>query len=153
MSFNRKLYAEIYARDNSTESVITTQDVWVQVSVFDSVGAQKVASGDSSEDHVTVPFDEVCFIFCTVSMCKAVGGGDDTFEFEIRKNNGGTVFNNLAAIRVIDSGAPGKDIGDLSMNGIVALSAGDTVEVWVRNTSSDKNLLIKDINLSVLRVS
>lgn len=153
MSFKRALYGEIYARDNSTETVITTQNIWVQVGVTDTIGPQQTAAGDITENHITVPFDETCFVFCTVSMCKASGGGDDTFEFEIRKNNGATIFNNLAAIRVIDSGAPGKDIGDLSMNGIVDLVAGDTVEVWVRNTSSTNNLLIKDINLSVLRVS
>ena len=153
MAFKDPGYGEISVRGNSTETVITVQGTWVQVVIFDTDGESAVLVPSASDDHITIPFAEICQVLVSLSMCKAAGGGDDTFEFEVRKNNGATTFDNLSAIRVIDSGAPGKDIGSVSMNGIVSFDAGDTPELWVRNVSSTNNILIKDATMSMFRLS
>ena len=54
--YNRALapFAEIKAVDNSTETTISTQNVAVQVTIFDTNGESYNTTPDHTNDHITV---------------------------------------------------------------------------------------------------
>lgn len=152
MAFENKNYGEISIRNNTTETTITNQNEWVQFEVFDTEGISKEIIPSAVNSDVVSHFDVRCLATASISFCKPATPTSATYEFELRKNNGTTVFNNINSIRKLDTTAPLLDIGSVSMNGIIDLETGDTLELWIRNITSTANVLIVNATLSVVRI-
>jgi hypothetical protein len=141
---------EISVRDNAAETAIAVAGTFVQVAIFDTNGLSNNCTPDHTNDHITI--SKAGWYFVAVSLaCVSVAGGGDTFEFEVRKNNGATVFNNVHAHR--DMAGGGGDKGSVTMSGIIDLAANDTVELWVTNDDDTSNIIIEDCALSVIQIA
>jgi hypothetical protein len=146
----RLRYGEIYARDNSTVTTITVQNTFYQVTIFDTDGESNDTTPSNSDDHIEIDHDGVYLIIVSASiMTEGAGTGDD-YEGVVYKNNGATALGNLHFHRVLAGG--GGDIGSVSMSGIYSLVDGDTIELWVRNTSGTDNIIFEDVTMSVIEI-
>lgn len=142
-----KAHGEISAENNAIETVISTINVWVQVTVFDTNGLSKNATPDHTNDHITVDRPGVYAIAFSASVLSGVGAGA-VFECEARLNNGATSLPNVHWDRALTGG--GGDVGSTSGGpGLVTLAAGDTVEVWVRNKTNTTNITFENIALTI----
>ena len=81
-------------------------------------------------------------IFAAISMTSPAN--NKIYQFHIAKN--GSIVPGTAQSRKI---ASGSDVGALSISGVVELSTGDYVEVWVENISDGSNITIESMNLTV----
>jgi hypothetical protein len=66
------------------------------------------------------------------------------YKFYIAKN--GSTLPETGQLRKISSGS---DVGSLTISGVVNLSPGDYVEVWVENVSDASDITIEAMNLTV----
>jgi hypothetical protein len=143
-------YAEIYVDGNSTPTTINTQNVWEQVTVFNTNGESNGATPDHTNDHITINQAGVYLVNVTVAIESVSGGSAAEFQGEVFKNNGATGFSNLHFFRQMAGG--GSDVGSAAVTGLDAFVANDTIELWVRNITNTSNLIIKHANLSVVRL-
>lgn len=145
-------FASIYANDaNDTLTISDTgQANKVQVTTFDTNGESNNATPDHTNDHITVT--KAGIYLCNVSLhVKSVGaGGADTIGYSVYKNNGATEFADLHGQRDLSGG--GGDEGSISLSGIIDLAVNDTIEVWIWNNDSTDDIVVDDINLSLVQV-
>ncbi len=143
-------FGEIYVRGNAAATAIAVATTYVQFLGFGVDGESKNATPDHTNDHITI--DKAGKYLVTLSLhCESVAGPAQVFAFEVRKNNGGTIFNNLHAHRQMTGG--GGDIGSVTLSGIIDLAATDTVELWTTNDTTDDNVLIEDCTMTVVQVA
>lgn len=142
-------YGEIYAEGNSVETAIAVQNTWYQVTIFNANGQGNGATPDHTNDHITIATAGVYKVMVSLSLLSAAGPAF-TLEGEVKTENGTTACPNIHFDR--DLGGGGGDVGSASMSGMSAYSEGETVEVWVRNKSNTTNVIIEDVNLTVVQV-
>lgn len=143
-------YGEIYVRDNVNATAIAVAGTFVQFTEFNTDGESNLTTPDHTNDHITITEAGRYLVTLSLSLLSVGGGGADTVEVEVRKNNGGTIFNNLHSHRTLAGG--GGDKGSMSISGIIDLAANDTVEVWVANDDSTDNIVLEDVTLSLVQV-
>jgi hypothetical protein len=119
-------HGEIYVRDNVTATTISVQDTWYQLTIFANNGPSFGATPDHTNDHITIAETGDYSINVSISFS---GGAGKTYEIMVQKNNGATEHPSLICKRKLGSGG---DVGSTSISGIVSLTSGDTVEVWMR---------------------
>jgi hypothetical protein len=145
-------FAEIYAADANNTITITTAGKAnkVQITSFTNNGVSNNCTPDHTSDHITIT--KAMKYLCTVSihLKSAAAGGSDTIGYSVYKNNGATEFANLHGQRDLSGG--GGDEGSVSLSGIIDLAVNDTIEVWIWNVDSTDDIVIDDINLSLLGV-
>ena len=144
-------FAEIYVNDANTTVTISGTGIAnkVQVLVFDTNGCSHNMTPDHTNDHITV-VKAGCYL-CTVSITAAsVSGAAAQFSFNLFKNNGATAFLNIHAHRDFSGG--GGDVGSVSLSGIIDIAASDTIELWLWNDTNTQNIILDDINLSLVQV-
>jgi hypothetical protein len=145
-------YAGIKAEDNSTETAIAVAGTPVQVTIFDTNGPSSDGlTPDHTNDHITVDTAGI-FMVAVSATVNSVVGAASRFEMTVMKNNGATG----PIIPHIDRnvGGGGTESGVISMGPYpVALSLGDTVEVWIENETNTQNYVVEDISLSVKRIA
>jgi hypothetical protein len=146
----RLRYGEIYARDNSTVTTITIQNTFYQVTIFDTDGESNDTTPSNADDHIEIDHDGIYLIIVSAAIETEGAGTGDAYEGVVYKNNGATALPNLHFHRVLAGG--GGDIGSVSMSGIASLVDGDTIELWVRNTSGTDNIIFEDVTLSVIEI-
>ena len=147
-----QIYGEVSIRDNTNVTIIDTQDVFVQVVDLDTRGLAKQLDVISNDSEIGAPTDVVSFIMCSISCEAADNANKNAFEFQIQKNDGSVALDNLIGIRSV-SGPAGEDKMSVSLSGIVKVSKGDTIELWVRNRTSNRNILIRHCTLSAIRIA
>ena len=146
-------YAGIAAIDNTTETVISSSGVAVQVTIFNQNNPYDRNGGaipDHTNDHTTIvrPGDYYISVSATVN---SVAGAASRFEMTVQKNNGAQAVEALHVDRDIAGGSGSS--GSVSMSGFATLAAGDTIEAWIENETNTQNYVVEDITLNVLQVS
>lgn len=144
-------FGEIYVSGNMTADVtIVAQDTWTQVTDFNVNGEFNNVSPDHTNDHVTVHSDGVFRTYCdnlTVYLNEELA--DITAQFMLRTNNGGTDLRNTLAAEHMFQDTYTSVSGVAGLN---SLSAGDTVELWVKNLDDTENLRIFSATCGALKV-
>jgi hypothetical protein len=118
----------------------------VQVTVFDTNDASFGLVPDHTNDHVTIGQTGLYKIFISAAL-ESVGSGSQNFQISAFKNNLTTEFSNVHSDR--DVSGSGGEVAYMGGIGNVFLTAGDTVEVGVANTSATSNIIVKDCTLTV----
>ena len=146
------VFGEIYANNASDTITISSagEANKVQVTSFDTVGHSNNMTPSSDNDDITVLKAGV--YLCTISLhIESVGGGGaDTFGFSAYKNNGAAELADCHAHRRLSGG--GGDVGSVSMSGLLDLAVNDTVELWTWNEDSTDNVVIDDLNMSLVMI-
>ncbi len=145
-------YAEIYASDvNDTITItIAGKANKVQITSFVVDGESNNMTPDHTNDHITVV--KAGHYLCNVSMHiqSDSAGGADSVGYSVYKNNGNTEFSNLHGQRNLSGG--GGDEGSVSLSGVIDLLVSDTIEVWIWNNDSTDDIVVDDINLSLIQI-
>lgn len=143
-------YGEIYVRANAVATNVTVAGTYVQFLGFANDGESNNATPDHTNDHITITKAGRYLVTVSIHVESTGAGGADEFGFEVRKNNGAVIFDNMHAHRQMAGG--GTDVGSVGMNGIVDLAVNDTIELWVTNEDSTDDVLIEDCTLSIVQV-
>jgi hypothetical protein len=86
----------------------------------------------------------------TCSISSGTGNGA-VYECVVQKNNGDSEITNLHFHRQLSGG--GGDVGSASASGLAALTANDTIELWVNNETNAVNILFEDVTMSIVQVA
>jgi len=145
-------FGEIYTADASTTIAIATTGKAnkVQITAFTVNGVSNNTTPDHTNDHITIT--TAGMYLCNVSLhaVSVGGGGADNYGYSVYKNNGATEFANLHGQRDLVGG--GGDEGSMTLSGIIDLAVNDTIEVWIWNNTNDDDIVIDDINLSLVQI-
>lgn len=142
------LFGEVYVKDNAVETAIAAAGTYYQFTGFANDGQSNGTTPDHTNDHITVDTAGKYLVTVSLAVQSTGGGAADTIAVEVRKNNGTTIFSNIHAHRKLAGG--GGDKGSISLSGILSLSATDTVEIWTTNESNNTNIILEDVNLSII---
>ena len=149
---NLHAYGKIYVEGNSTATTISgTQSDFganaVQVAVFDTNGEPNNTTPDHTNDHITIDVTGEYIISATLSFS---GEANDTYSFAFFKNNKGTQLGSRSTRKI----GSGGDVGSASLSTIAALTATDTVEIWIQNEdgTTNFNCTVEDASFYVARV-
>ncbi len=140
-------YAGLSVEGNAVATAIGVVSTWYQVTVFDTEDPNNVLDPVSGDSDITIELDGAYYVSVFASVFSA--GTNQVYEMEVRRNNGVTRVLNVHADRKV---AVGGDIGSFSGGGLVSLSAGDTVELWVQNKTSATDLTFEDVTLSIFQL-
>jgi len=145
--------ASVYVDDNSTETTITGSGVAnkVQFTNFDTNGCSNgSATPDHTNDHITIG-KAGCYMVLVKITADSIAGAPSQFSFDIFINNGATAKANLHAHRDFAGGA--GEVGSITIVGLATFAANDTVELWVHNETNTQNIVLSDVELSVIQVA
>jgi len=126
-------FAEVSIDDNSTATTINTINVWEQVTTFDTNGLAQGATPDYTNNHITVNKTASYDVAASFSFS---GSNNAKYEVAMYKNDGATRLNTAIGRRQMNSTG---DVGMGAITGKVDLTAGDTVELWVRNITGSQD--------------
>ena len=142
-------YGEISVVGNAVETEIASQNVYVQVTVFDTNGENFKTTPDHTNDHLTITKAGRYFISCSITL-NSIGGSGSTAEMEVKKNNGTARVGSLHVDRTLSGG--GTESGAITITGIANLAVDDTIEVWIKNETNTQNYVVEDITLSLIQI-
>ena len=145
-------FGEIYAADVADTITITAQDEpnKVQITSFDVNGVFNNTTPDHDNDHILITVAGMYLCNVSIHAISTGGGGSDNYGYSVYKNNGATQFFNLHGQRDLTGG--GGDEGSMTLSGIIDLAVNDTIEVWIWNNTNADDIVIDDINLSLVMV-
>lgn len=145
-------YGQLYAYNVASTITIAGTGIGnkVQITSFTTTGPSNNTTPSAANDDIAIILSGR--YLCTVSLSlESVGaGGADLIGIGVFKNNGIIQFQQLHVHRRLAGG--GVDTGSISISGILLATAGDTIEVWIWNETSVRNVVIDDINLSLLQI-
>lgn len=144
------VFGELWVFENASETVISVINTYVQFVFFDNNGLSNNTTPDHTNDHITINKAGIYRISVSSHIESVAAGTADVIALEIRINNGATRFTNIHAQRKLSGG--GGDLGSISMSGYADLAVNDTVELWVANETTTKNVIIADSNLSLEQI-
>ena len=142
------VFGEINVVGNSTETAIVDQNVYVQITIFDTNGESNNVTPDHTNDHNTIVKAGIYFISCSITL-NSVSGSGSTAEIEVKKNNGASRVGSLHVDRTLSGG--GTESGAITITGFADLAVGDTIEVWIKNETNTQNYIVEDITLSLIQ--
>jgi len=144
-------YAEIYAYNVASTITIAASGVAnkVQVTSFAVNGPSNQNTPDHTNDHITIDTAGIYEVSCSISF-ESTGGTAYLMAFGAFKNNGATQFTNLHFHRNLSGG--GSDHGAGTMTGLIDVAATDTIEIWCWNDTNTNNVVVDDINLSLVQI-
>ncbi len=148
-------FAEIYAADVADEITITTAGKAnkVQITSFTVNGVSNNCTPDHTSDHITITKAGIYKANLSMHVKTPSGGSSHVIGYSVYKNEvggGGTEFPNLHGQRQLASG--GTDEGSISLSGLIDLAVNDTIEVWIWDLTGTDNIIIDDINLSLIQI-
>ncbi len=143
------LYGCIHVKDNSGATTLN-DTAKVQITVFDSDCPSNGILSVHGENHLVINSPGVYLIAFTVHVNNNAAQ-THVIDISVWKNNGATELTEIHAHRTLEGGS--GDIGSMAGTGIVALVAGDTVEMWAdTDITADRSVTFTDVSLSVLKV-
>lgn len=139
-------YGDIYS--NTLNNVVcTNQNQWYQIP-FDVVGASNLTTPSIANDDIAIVKTGTYLISVAVSKYCATA---NDFEYALFLNNGATQIPNML---ILETTLAGTKSASSAATGIYAtLTAGDTVELWVRCTDlAGRTITIThaDMNLTMV---
>ena len=141
---NNQAYMCIGTKNNTTATNITVTDTWYTVTTFDATAS---ANNNCTANLTagTIEADIAGDFKIAFSISVEVGGAD-AFIFAIFVN--GSTETYAYSKREI----PINDIGSMSGSCLVNLSANDTVELKVKNSTGTHNITVTDGTLNISKV-
>jgi len=141
-------FAEIYAYENTTATVVALVDSWYQVTVFSADGLSNYNTPSHTNDHITVGLDGIFQILVSGSIQGATVG--KAYQMQVKVNNGASSLTNLSTGVTVDSSLARVPF---SISGLADLNEDDTVELWVKSPSaSPANVTFRFLNMTVMQV-
>lgn len=141
-------YGSIWVANNAVATTLSGLNTWAQFTGFTQNGSSRGSTPDHTQDHVTISTTGDYLV--TVSAAYS-GGATATYEAQVQKNNGATPYGNL--ITQFTNGAS-SGVDSINISGVTTLTAADTVELWIRQTSGVLvSPVLLDANLSLIEVS
>jgi hypothetical protein len=143
------LRGSLYTEDNATETVISTQNVAVRVSLGSGAASGPFCgfcSIDAPNSRITYtgPLTRVPTVNVSFVLQGATGA---TYEVAVRKN-GESVGGLTSLVRIPPTVPPGTSIGSGSLVGNVEVSTNDFLEVWVTNRTNTTNATVVDLTMA-----
>lgn len=139
-------YGGLTAGGNNDASVLQ-QNTKAKFTRFNVNTPSNRVTPDHDQDHiridVTGPYD------IKVSLSAKEGNGNN-FIFRILKNNGNIALNNMEIRALVPAGNSAVPV---VITGQANLTAGDTIELWLKNVESNANVTIDYISMTVLGMS
>lgn len=146
-------YGELYINGSTGVATPGGTGVWSQVP-FDNAGASSNTTLDTGTGHhIEIEIAGTYLVMTTTSInADAITAQGVDLEYQVKKNEGTEDIDNLY---VSDRQYVISLYNNLNttMSGLVSLDIGDTVELWVRNTSNDLDLIVSYANLSILKIA
>jgi hypothetical protein len=136
-------YGETYFQDNATDTVISIIDTPVKVNASYSSG--DLLGFTQAAGTLTYTASETKQFLLSLSLNTAINLASDKVSVIIYVN--GAPLAKSKQSHFTGSTSPG--LQSLSINAIVSLSTGDTVEVFMENNTSVNNIVVQDLNLNV----
>ena len=139
-------FAEIYGHNTATSLVLTTLDQGYQVLAFAVNGQSNLATPDYTNAHITIANTGVYRVHYDIGLHSATSVD---VSFSVKKNNGATDHENSDIH--FDLAAGGSDV-TAGTGCLIALTAGDTVELWAHRNNGGavaKTIVIEHSSLNV----
>lgn len=139
-------YGGIYVKDNAGATTLTASGVHVQVEVFSVNGESDGMTPDHTQNHITILRTGRYLVIVSAAIQNTAGVAHEV-HFDVAINNRNATFDSLHSDRTLGAGT---DKGSFSMNGIVVLTAGDTVELWAATERAlASTVVFEDISLNI----
>lgn len=139
-------YGQIYEEDGSGTVALAAQDTYYQVANFTVDGESNLTTPDYTNDHITVSETGKYLASINIGFSQTTAVAIE-YDFHVQTNNGANDFPCTSAHR--NSGGASQ-VGSTSSSGIISLTAGDTVEVWVKRlTGAAVSRTITIVNASL----
>lgn len=140
-------FGEISYMGEGFATTCTPINTYVQVLGFDTDGESNNTTPAHGQDHITVTNAGMYLIQFSVS-CRSANS--DHYQFMVKTNNGTSDCENIMVHRDVSTAAR---VGTGACAGICDLSAGDTVELWVKNVdTAGRNIDIEHTTLNVVQI-
>lgn len=134
---------------NAVNTDITAVSTITKFTGFDTNGNYINTSPDHTNDLITILSDGTYLINCTIIL-QNPSTSYITVECDIYKNNGSASITGLSGKEFLFGN--NLDTRSMCLTGIANLTASTTIELWVQNQTSDKDFLISDCSLSLLKI-
>ena len=121
-------YAQIYEEDGASTLALAAQDTYYQVTAFSVDGESNNCTPDHTNDHITIVKTGMYKVAIDIGFSQTTAVSIE-YDFHAQKNNGATDFVCTSCHR--NSGGSSQ-VGSTSATGLISLTAGDTVELWVQ---------------------
>ncbi len=143
-------YGEISVQDSAVVTEIASTG-YVQITNFNRNGLSNGGvTPDHTNDHISIGVKGTY----DVNISLAVNNNSAQsyiVDFDVFTNDGTTQLINLHSHRTLDGGS--TSVGSISMNGFVALSSSDTIELWAHlDTTGSRSLTVEDATLTVTQI-
>lgn len=142
-------FAEIYYMGAGFDTVLAAQDTYYQMLGFDSNGQANGAIPDHTNDHITIAKTGIYTVSISISSRSAAA---TEYQFMVKVNNGTADRMNVMSHRV--TSVAGR-VGTGACTGLCALTAADTVELWVQRLDGGavaKTLTAEHIVVNIVQI-
>lgn len=120
-------FTQIYEEDGTSTVALPLQDTFYQVTAFSVNGEVNGMVPDHTSDHITVTKTGKYLVSISIGFSQTTAVSIE-YDFHVQKNDGAVDFPCISAHR--NSGGASQ-VGNTATTGIIDLTAGDTVELWV----------------------
>lgn len=138
--------AEMWENDSAVETVINTINVWEKIVAITNDGDTLGFTFDGAGGFTVDNIEEIGGVYkVDVKVSSSVVSPNKDFEMAVFIN--GNIQNNTKSKRRYSS----SDTGIQAAGGLIHLSIGDIVDFRVRNLTDSSNIIIVNINFSLIR--
>jgi len=133
--------------DSPGTRTLAVDGTYYQYNGFTTNDDYEGATPDYTNYHITA--DSAGKYFVSISATFSGTNAADLIRFKVFKNNGATAFENLqneATVYAVDERIC------VSISGVIELSDGDTLELWVANIGATNSIKIYSANMFMQRV-
>jgi hypothetical protein len=144
-------FAQIYEEDGSSTLVLAAQDTFYQIISFSANGESNIMVPDHTNDHITVTNTGKYLATIDISFSQTTVASIE-YDFHIQKNNGATDFPQISAHRDTSGSSV---IGNCGSTGIISLTAGDTVELWVERLTggaTSRTITLPQVSMNLIQI-
>jgi len=134
-------YGEMVINDNTTATTISSQNTYTQVTSGWTSSELDGVAFNVDELIVDKPSNYLVLVSATASPANAV-----TYSFGVAVN--GTVNTDTT----MSQNFGGTSQKHISLNGVLTLSGGDTVQLHVQNEDGTNDITVNDANVFVKRL-
>lgn len=141
-------FGELSVESNAVQTTISTEDVPVQVTVFDTARHSNNTILSIANSDITILQAGHYLVTVSATVNSVVGLGSKA-ELKCRVNNGS--FDAIPhADRDLGGGA--SESGSITLSGIADLEVNDTLEMWIINETNTANYVVEDISMAIVQI-
>lgn len=145
--YAHKPIGQYYMQDNTTETVISTTDVFVKAAGTTSNGVLIEGFDQTTSNRAlyTGKLTNYFKVSCTLSI---TNGSNKSHKIRLAKN--GTTISSSEEHATTGSGGRAENV---YIHDIIQLEENDYIELYVANSSNTTNITVVDLNLIIERVN